>query len=56
MRELARQFGRDENRVVHEYAASEERGEVQRGSNKRGMEALAYARRLWADGIKKGWL
>jgi hypothetical protein len=30
MRELVRRFGRDEDRVVREYAAAEERGEVER--------------------------
>jgi hypothetical protein len=56
MRELVRRFGSDEDRVVRKYAAAEERGEVVRSLNERGSSALEYARRLWADGVKKGWL
>jgi hypothetical protein len=56
MRELVRWFGRDEDRVVMEYAAAEERGEVQRSSRQSGLTSLQYAKALWADAMKKGWL
>lgn len=56
MRELVRRFGADEERVVREYAAAEERGEVERRSNSHRITAEQYARALWGDAIKKGWI
>jgi hypothetical protein len=56
MRALVGRLGRDVDQVIREYAAAEERGEVTRGRNIRDMDPLDYARRLWADGVKKGWL
>jgi hypothetical protein len=56
MRELVCRFGRDEDRVVREYAAAEERGEVPRSSRQRGLTSLQYAEALWADAMNKGWL
>ena len=47
MRDLNRRFGGDDDKVVAAYAAAERRGDVRRASN---------ARRLYADGIAKGWL
>jgi hypothetical protein len=54
MRELVRRFGEDQDRVVREYAAMEDRGEVPRHRNQRGLSSADYARRLWADAMKKG--
>lgn len=45
--ELHRQFKGDEELVVQAYASAEKRGEVNRLSNKRGMTAEEYARRLY---------
>lgn len=56
MRELARRFGHDEERVVREYASAEARGEVVRKSNSHGLSAEQYARALWNDAVKKGWI
>jgi hypothetical protein len=56
MRELVRRFGPDEERVVREYAAAEERGEVGRRSNSHRITAEQYARALWNDAVKKGWV
>jgi hypothetical protein len=56
MRELVQRFGRDEDRVVREYAAAERRGDVQRTRNVSGLTPEEYARALWADAMKKGWL
>lgn len=56
MRRLFAEHGGDREAVVRAYAEAERRGEVQRTSNLRGMSAVDYARRLWADGTKKGWL
>lgn len=47
MNELYRQFKGDEELVVQAYAAAEKHGEVKRLSNKRGMTAEEYARRLY---------
>ena len=46
----------DEARAIREYAAAEQRGEVARARNSYNVSAEEYARRLLADGFKKGWL
>jgi hypothetical protein len=56
MRELVRRFGVNAEHVVREYAAAEERGEVERRSNSHRITAEQYARALWNDAVKKGWI
>ena len=56
MKELIYQFGLDKERVVREYAAAEQRGDVVRKRNESGLTAEGYARALWADGVKHRWL
>lgn len=56
MRALVARFGPVEERIVREYAAAEERGEVVRKSNSHGLSAEQYARALWNDAVKKGWI
>ena len=56
MRDLVRRLGRNEEAVVRAYAQAEVRGEVRRESNEHGWDAETYARALWRDGVKKGWL
>lgn len=56
MRSLYATLGGDEELVVAAYAASEKAGDVQRKSNDYGLNADAYARRLFADGIAKKWI
>lgn len=56
MRELVRRHGRSEEVVIREYAEAERRGEVLRQRNEHGLDAETYARALWRDGMKKGWL
>lgn len=56
MRSLVKKLGFDEARVVAEYAAMEQRGEVTRKSNAYQTAPEKYARALWNDGIRKGWL
>lgn len=56
MAKLVERYGMDEERVVREYASAEERGEVERKSNTHGWTANQYARALWRDGVRKGWI
>ena len=56
MRALWRRFGPDPEQTIRAYAEAELRGEVQRKSDVHHMPAAEYASRLYADGIKKGWL
>lgn len=56
MRELVERFGADEERVVREYAEAERRGEVGRKRNSHGYTPEQYARALWNDAVKKGWI
>jgi len=54
MQDLVVQLGFDRDVVTLAYAAAEERGEVHRKN--KNQPALSYARALWSDGVKKGWL
>lgn len=56
MRNLYRRLGGDHDRVVAAYASAERLGEVRRASNVRHMEPEEYVGRLYADGVKIGWL
>ena len=56
MRALYRHFGDDEERLVAEYAAAEIRRDVARTSNTRGYTPMQYARALYQDGRRKGWI
>lgn len=53
---LKREIGNDETRVCEAYAVAERRGEVRRKRNENGVSPEKYARLLWYDGIKRGWL
>lgn len=56
MRQLYRQLNGSAELVVQAYAIAEKKGEVDRGSNAYDLDALDYARRLYNDGIRKGWI
>jgi hypothetical protein len=56
MRALYRKYGGDRENTVAEYAAAERRGDIRRKRNASGLASIEYARRLFADGEKKGWL
>jgi hypothetical protein len=56
MRDLNRLFGGDHDKVVAAYAAAERRGDVKRALNVHDIEPEEYARRLYADGVAKGWM
>lgn len=56
MRELFRKHQGDEERCVADYASAERRGAVRRKSNTHGLSADDYARRLYYDGVRKGWI
>lgn len=56
LRDLVKRFGADKECVVREYAEAERRGEVRRKSNSHGLTPEQYARALWKDAVKKGWI
>lgn len=56
MRELVRRFGANEERLVLEYSKAEKRGEVERKNNTFHITAEQYARALWRDAVRKGWI
>ncbi|HJP58893.1 MAG TPA: hypothetical protein VJ865_02805 [Gemmatimonadaceae bacterium] len=56
MRELFRKNSRDPERTIQAYADAERAGQVARSSNRYDQSAEDYARRLFYDGIHKGWL
>ena len=56
MRQLFRLLGGDKEAVIEAYANAERTGEVSRLRNASGFGTQQYARALWNDGEKKGWL
>ncbi|MDQ6771320.1 MAG: hypothetical protein M3Z54_15225 [Gemmatimonadota bacterium] len=56
MRELYQGCAGDFDKTIAAYAAAERRGEVHRRSNDYALNPEEYARRLLADGVRKGWL
>jgi hypothetical protein len=55
-RELVAKHGRDPELVCRFYAQAEKDGIVQRKSNKHLISSDDYARRLYRDGARRGWL
>ena len=56
MRKLVSELGRDRDAVCHAYAGAELDGLVVRSSDDHSLSPMAYARALWNDGERKGWL
>lgn len=56
MLKLIERHGANSQRVIDEYAEAERRGEVAHIRNASGYTPEQYARRLWQDGIRKGWI
>ena len=56
MRRLYREHRGNEEGTVRAYAEAEQRGEVLRISNTHRLDAETYARALFEDGQRKGWL
>ena len=56
MRTLYRKHRGDESATVAAYAAAERSGQVSRSKNAHDIDAEAYARALFNDGVRKGWL
>jgi hypothetical protein len=56
MRSLYRKHGNKEEVLVSQYAEAERNGEVERKSNDYHLGAEEYARALYADGVRKGWI
>jgi hypothetical protein len=56
MRRLYQEHRGNEEQVVCAYVAAERRGDVRRASNVNGLDAESYARALFDDGRRKGWL
>jgi hypothetical protein len=55
MRELVKVYGNNESAIIKEYAAAEERGEVERERDVNNTPPEEYAKRLLYDGRKKKW-
>jgi hypothetical protein len=54
MRKLLLQYGYDERAVCAAYAQAEQRGMVDRKSNRSGFNPDGYAMAVWRDGHKQG--
>jgi hypothetical protein len=56
MLSLISQLGSHEDAVCERYAQAEQDGEVERKRNENDLSPEQYARALWQDGIRKGWI
>ena len=56
MRGLGERFGADAEHVIREYAEAEKRGDVERNRNAQNLTVEQYARALWNDAARKGWI
>lgn len=56
MRDIVRRHPNDREEAIRLYAKAERDGVVSRRSNAHKIEPENYAARLFADGIKKGWI
>ena len=56
MRRLYREHRGHAEKTIRAFAEAERRGEVRRASNVYNLDALSYARLLFADGRRRGWL
>ena len=56
MRRLYREHRGDKDRAVREYARAERAGKVQRKQDKNGQTPEEYAKALFRDGERKGWI
>ena len=56
MRKLVTELGQDKLAVCSAYAQAEQDGIVARQNNTTRMAPSDYAKALWEDGAKKGWL
>ena len=56
MRELFHHFGDNKEKLLRGYTWLEGQGSVERKSNSHSLNALYYAKALYNDGKKKGWL
>ena len=56
MRRLYRDHRGNPESTIRAFADAERRGDVRRSSNAYNIDALTYARMLFADGLRRGWL
>ena len=56
MRTLYKKYGDDKIRIIKEYAIAEIEGKVVRFSNRGNLSGEQYAKALYKDGVRKGWL
>src|SRR3954467_1358174 len=56
MRELCSRYAGDAEQIIRAYAEAEKRGDVVRRRDAHVLTAEQYAKALWSDGVRKGWL
>ena len=56
MRLLYKQYGSSESMIIDSYTEAEQKGLVLRRSNERRLDSSQYAKALYKDGIRKGWI
>ena len=56
MQMLFKRHGDNEDILVREYAEAEMNGIVRRKRNQNDLDSIKYARALYKDGMKKGWI
>jgi len=56
MRLLYKKYGNNKSRIIQEYATAELEGKVVRFSNRGNRSGDQYAKELYREGVKRGWL
>ncbi len=56
MKQLFVEHNEDDKEIIAAYAEAEKRGLVSRKSNEYNFSPEQYARALYNDGIRKGWI
>ncbi len=56
MRELYKKNNGNRDSCIRDYAKLEEEGKVKRKINTHGLTPEQYAKALYNDGLRKGWL
>ena len=56
MRRFYRQHRGNPDQTIRAFLVAERYGDVRRASNYSNIDVLTYARVLFADGLRRGWL
>ena len=56
MRQLFQKFNKDSSKIINAYAAGEKAGIVERKNNSHNLTSYEYAKKLFSEGSRRGWI